>query len=235
MIAMYNIGICGSGKNICSSLEKMILQYAEKKKIPVEIKIWYTGERLCDCLKKKQQVDILFLNIELSGMTGIQAADFIRNCLEDRGMQIIYISEQLFYAKEVFKAQPMDFLVKPITQKDINRTLDLAIKLLKKSMEKFEFQIGRDLYYVPFADILYFSSEGRKIKIFTTHGEQEFYGKLWDVSQRLPDSFLNIHRSYIVNSAYVVHYSYDSVELSNGIILPISKANRKQVREALKG
>lgn len=68
---MYNIGICDDGKSICAALEKMILQYAGKKQVPVEIKIWYTGEGLCDYLQKKQQIDILFLDIELFQMTGI--------------------------------------------------------------------------------------------------------------------------------------------------------------------
>jgi len=93
-------------------------------------------------------------------------------------MQIIYISGKSSYAQELFKTQPMDFLVKPITQEDIEETLDLAIKILRKNIGKFEFQIGFDFYYISFGDILYFSSEGRKIKIFTIHGEKEFYGIL---------------------------------------------------------
>lgn len=137
---MYKIGICDDGKNICSSLEKMILHYAEKKEILVEIKIWYTGEGICDYLKEKQQIDILFLDIELYEMTGIQAADFIRNHLEDRVMQIIYISGKSSYAKELFKTQPMDFLVKPITQQDIDGTLNLAIKILKKILKNLNFK-----------------------------------------------------------------------------------------------
>lgn len=230
---MYKIGICDDGKNICSSLEKMILHYAEKKEILVEIKIWYTGEGICDYLKEKQQIDILFLDIELYEMTGIQAADFIRNHLEDRVMQIIYISGKSSYAKELFKTQPMDFLVKPIMQQDIDGTLNLAIKILKKNLEKFEFQIGHDFYYIPFGNILYFSSEGRKIKIYTTYGEKVFYGKLRDVFQGISDRFLSIHNSYIVNPEYVIHYSYDKVELTDGTVLPISKANRKQIRERI--
>ncbi len=128
------------------------------------------------------EYDILFLDIELFRMTGIEAGDFIRNRLEDRSMQIIYISGKSSYARELFKTQPMDFLVKPITQQ--NR-------------------------------------------------EQEFYGKLRDVSKKLSDSFLNIHHSYIVNPEYVLHYAYDALELMDGTILPISKANRKQIRERI--
>lgn len=230
---MYNIGICDDGRSVCTSLEKMILQYAEKQEIPVEINIWYTGESLCEYLQEKQQIDILFLDIELFKMTGIQAGNYIRNRLEDRSMQIIYISGKSSYAKELFKTQPMDFLVKPLTQKDIDETLNLAFKILKKDMQKFEFHLGHDFYYISFGDIIYFSSEGRKIKIFTIHGEHEFYGKLRDATNRLSDNFLVIHHSFVVNSEYVLRYNYDTVELVNGTILPISKANRKQVRERI--
>ncbi len=82
-------------------------------------------------------------------------------------------------------------------------------------------------------NILYFSSEGRKIKIYTTYGEKVFYGKLRDVFQGISDRFLSIHNSYIVNPEYVIHYSYDKVELTDGTVLPISKANRKQIRERI--
>ncbi len=228
---MYNVGICDDEEDICSSLEKMILQYAEKNMISIKINVWYSGEGLCDYLQEKHPVDILFLDIKLFRMTGIEVGDFIRNELEDREMQIIYISRESSYAQKLFKTQPLDFLIKPIVQKDINRTLGLAIKILKKKMNRFWFQNGRDFHYVAFDDILYFSSEGRKIKLFLTCGKREFYGKLGEIENRLPDSFLLIHHSYIVNLKHIVLYNYESVELTNGIVLPISRANRKVVRE----
>ena len=45
---MYHIGICDDGKNFCASMEEMILHYTREKEVPVEIKIWYTGEGLLD-------------------------------------------------------------------------------------------------------------------------------------------------------------------------------------------
>ena len=40
---MYNIGICDDGINICSSIEEMILLYAERNKVKMDVKICYTG------------------------------------------------------------------------------------------------------------------------------------------------------------------------------------------------
>lgn len=230
---MYHIGICDDGKNICAFLEEEILRYTEENGILAEIKVWYTGEGLCDYLRQGGHIDILFLDIELEALSGLEAGDFIRNGLEERCMQIIYISGNASYAHKLFQTQPMDFLVKPIGRDRVDETLSLAMKILGKNTNKFEFQCGRDYYYLPFGEIMYFVSEGRKIRIITPGGEREFYGKLMDVTKGLPPEFVAIHKSYTVNREYILRYTYESVELTDGTELTISKANRKLVREKI--
>ena len=230
---MYNIGICDDGRNICSSIENMILLYTKEREIKADTKVWYTGEGLCRYLEQGNHVDILFLDIELFELTGIEVGDFIRNQLENREMQIIYISGKSSYAQKLFKTQPMDFLIKPITQPQIDEALDLAVKIIGQNSETFEFKNGKEYYYVSYGEIMYFVSEGRKIKIITPHGEQEFYGKMRELEKNLPGEFITIHQSYVINREYLARYTYEMVELTNGTILTISKANRKQVREKI--
>ena len=119
----------------------------------------------------------------------------------------------------------MDFLVKPVERETVWEALDLAIKLLAKKEQRFEYRTGQEYHYVPYGDILYVGSEGRKIIIKTLRGE--------DIEKTLPPYFISIHQSYIVNHDFVVKYTYDSVELINGACLPISKAYRKKVRERI--
>lgn len=234
---MYHIGICDDGKNICASMEEMVLQYTRKMEIAAEIKVWYTGEGLCDYLKQGGHIDILFLDIELFHLSGIEVGDYIRNRLEDRNMQIIYISGMPSYAQELFKTQPMDFLIKPIGQAQIDTALSLAVKIIGKNTDKFEFQCGREYFYLPFGEIMYFTSEGRKIRIITRgeaqDREKEFYGKLKDVVEELPQEFVSIHKSYVVNREHIARYTYETVEMTDGTVLNISKANRKRVRERI--
>lgn len=234
---MYHIGICDDGKNICASIEEMVLRYTGNKEIPAEIKVWYTGEGLCDYLKQGGHIDILFLDIELFRLSGIEVGDYIRNRLEDRKMQIVYISGLPSYAQQLFKTQPMDFLIKPIEQEQIDSVLSLAMKIIGKNMDKFEFQNGREYFYLPFGEIMYFTSEGRKIRIVmrgeAQGGGKEFYGKLKDVADGLPQEFIIIHKSYVVNREYIARYTYEAVEMTDGTVLNISKANRKQVRERI--
>lgn len=230
---MYSIGICDDGENICTSIENMLLQYAKEHNIQIDTNVWYTGEGLKDYLEAGNQLDILFLDIELFKMTGIDVGNYIRKQLDNMGMQIVYISGKSSYAQQLFKTQPMDFLVKPILQAQINETMETAIRIIKKKEERFEFQQGKEYYYVPMGDIVYLGSEGRKIKVVTMKETFEFYGKLKEVAKRLSEDFIVIHQSYIVNKEYVFRYTYEMVELVNGTILTISLANRKLVRERI--
>lgn len=231
--SMYEIGICDDGKNVCASIEEMLLQYAKEKAVPFNIQIWYTGEGLSDYLAQGNHLDILFLDIELFKMTGIEVGAYIRNNLDNMGLQIIYISGKSSYAQKLFKTQPMDFLVKPILQSQINETMETAIKIIKRKKERFEFQQGKDYYYIPMGDILYFESKKRKIKIVTLQDTYEFYGKLKEIMKNLSEDFISIHKSYIINKEHVLRYTYEMVELENGTVLTISQVNRKQVREII--
>lgn len=230
---MYQIGICDDGKAFCSSIEEMIWNYTKENGILADIKVWYSGEEVCKYLKTGNRMDILFLDIELLKLSGIEVARLIRNELEDRRMQIIYISAKASYAQELFQTQPMDFLIKPVDQSAIKEALNLAVKILHKDEVKFTFQNGREYYAISYRDIMYFVSEGREIKLVTQQGEHRFYGKLKDLIKRIPSDFLVIHQSYIVNKKYILQYSYETVTLSNGCMLAISKSKRREVREKL--
>lgn len=230
---MYNIGICDDGENICTSIENMLLQYAQEKNIQVDTNVWYTGESLRNYLVSGGYLDILFLDIELFKMTGIEVGAYIRNQLDNMSLQIVYISGKASYAQQLFKTQPLDFLVKPILQKQINEVMDIALKIAKKRNERFEFKQGKDYYYIPMGDIVYFESKGRKVKVVTMKAAFEFYGKLKNIVKCLSDDFIIIHQSYIINKEYVFRYTYEMVELINGTILTISPVNRKFVRNKL--
>ncbi len=228
---MYDIGICDDGENVCSFLENMIFECAKEKAIRINVQIWYTGEGLRDYLAAGGHLDILFLDIELFKMTGIEVGRYIRNELDNMGLLLIYISGKSSYAQQLFKTQPMDFLVKPITQEQINDAIEIAIKIIKRKSERFEFQQGKDYYYIQQGDIVYFESKGRKIKIVTSQNIYEFYGRLKDIVKELSEDFIEIHQSYVVNRENVLRYTYEMVEMENGTILTISQKKRKQVRE----
>ena len=80
---MYRVGICDDAESVCDSLKEMVLWFARSGNVHIETEIWYTGEELCHYLKQEGQIDILFLDIVLFEMSGVEVGDFIRNYLED--------------------------------------------------------------------------------------------------------------------------------------------------------
>lgn len=232
---MYHIGICDDGENVCTSMEGMILQCAKEQNIRVDIKVWYTGEGVRDYLEEGNPLDILFLDIELFKMTGIEVANYIRKKLDNIRMQIVYISGKPSYAQQLFKTHPLDFLVKPISREQIGETMKEAVRMIERAEKRFEFQWGKEYYYIPMGEIIYFESERRKIQVVTIKETFTFYGRLKEVAKRLSEDFIIIHQSYIVNQKYVFRYTYEMVEMTNGTILMISPAKRKQVRDRILG
>ena len=111
--------------------------------------------------------------------------------------------------------------------------LDHIYRIAGKNNRSFVYQNHNDSFRIAYNDILYFQSEGRKINIVMKDGIETFYGKLSAMEEKVPEFFLRIHKSYLVNQNYVKEFTYEWVKMINGDILNISKANRAKVRRKI--
>ncbi len=232
-MAMYKIGICDDDKILCSVLEEQIYGLAKEIGIKVDIEVWYSGESIQNDLKKGIKLDLLFLDIELAQKNGIAVGNFIRNEMEDMQTHIVYISSKESYAMQLFKVQPLDFLIKPISAENIREVLIRSVKQKSRADAYFEYQKGNSVFRVPVRDIAYFMSMDKKIIIVKKDGKEEFYGKLKNIAGTLPADFLMVHQSYIIHQAYVSEYSYEMVKMVNGETINISKPYRKETRSKI--
>lgn len=231
---MYRIGICDDDKELCSGLEEQICDIARELSVKAEVEVWYSGEGILDDLGKGIQLDLIFLDIELVQRDGISVGKFIRDEMEDIQTHIVYISSKQNYAMQLFKVQPLDFLVKPVSREQIREVLVRSLRQKQRLKDCFEYQKGSSLFRIPIKDIVYFTSMDKKIRIVTKDSEEEFYGKLKNIAEGLPAGFMMIHQSYVINQLYVSEYSYDCVKMYDGTILSISKPYRKEIRGKIK-
>lgn len=134
---------------------------------------------------------------------------------------------------ELFQIHPLDFLVKPFESRQIEKILDAFLEISREGEKLFQYQSGQNLYRLPFSDILYFTSEGRQIRLQTVKEGTypSFYGKLEQIRGQLNDSFILVHKSYIVNQRYIRQYNYESVIMMNGEEINISRTHRKEIRD----
>lgn len=229
---MFRIAICDDEQVICSQIENFILRYAAENNEKIDTQVFYSGEELIRFLEMDQSFDLIFLDIELNLINGIEVGKKIREEMDNQILQIVYISGKESYYRDLFDVRPMHFLHKPFDEADIIKDVRLAMKLSDKLGGIFIYKRGHEIYRQPVKNILYFESSNREVKMVTNEGEEIFYGKLDEVYDQLAKHhFMFIHKSYIVNYFYVTKFRYEEVTMSNMEVLPISQARRKSTRE----
>ena len=206
---VYRIAICDDDIYTCTSIENLIIKYKQDMGIEIEVDIYYSGEKLCQKLNDKEIYDLIFLDIELLNINGIDVGRFIRNELKD------------------------DILIKPLDDKDVLCVLKQILKKIDKGKKYFEFGINKNVYRVKFNEIVYFQSDKRKIILVTINERLEFYGNLTAIYKNLPEEYIRVHKSYIINNNYASEYTYEWVKMLNDEIIMISKPYRKEVRMRL--
>jgi len=183
---------------------------------------------------------LIFLDVNLRGMDGIQTGKLIRSCPLSGDTQIAYMSVNDSCAMELFQNRPIDFMLKPIQENQVLRILDLAYKFFGRHRNHlFSYSINNVCNTMPVNKILYFESDNRKVNMIinnTEYSQISFYDRLENVHARLdPFNFICIHKSYLVNFSHVKQFEYSRVFLDNKIFLPISQHRRKAVRNIVSG
>lgn len=228
---MINIAICDDEKAICSQLENILLEYSNSAYLKIDVSVFYSGESLLDYLNQGNSFDLIFLDIELGEINGIEVGRQIRKVHKNFESEIVYISGNDSYDRQLFDVQPLHFIPKPIISSIVIDDLKLALERARRISGYFKYQKGYDTYKIPISEIIYFESLNRVIKIVTISGTDSFYSSLEDVLFNVSKhQFLQIHRSYLINYNHANVLRYSEVVMSNGETLPISRTKRQEFR-----
>lgn len=208
-------------------LEKIAAEYHEE----LEISVFLSGNALVKEYQNGNSFDLIFLDIEMEGMDGIETARQIRE--QDYHVLIVYISSHDEYLRQLFEAEPFRFLKKPVSYDEFCPVFFQAQKRIFAMQSNFFcFRSGKNLMKVFCKDILYFESSGRKVILHTLQHAYEFYDKLNHVEEQLKASqFVRIHKAYLVNLDNVESFQYERLALTDGTILSISEKNRPRLRK----
>jgi DNA-binding LytR/AlgR family response regulator len=154
-------------------------------------------------LLREQPVDLLLLDIEMPGMTGL---DLTKNLTGKRPL-IIFITSKREYAADAFDLNVVDYIIKPVTNSRFIQAIDKAREVLDSNKEEVsvkedEFIFIRDSNIVrrlKLDNILYAEAMGDYVKLFTSEKFFAIHTTLKAVEERLPATrFLRVHRSYLV-------------------------------------
>jgi len=228
---MLKIAVVDDENNICAFVENSLLKLSKKYGITIDVNVFYDGEGLIRELKE-DFFDVIFLDIKMNELSGIDVSRLIRTTMGNEATQIVYISGNTEYAIEVFDFDPFHFLPKPLDEEKIEKAFVKLIHKLNLKAEAFTYKVGHDVFKVPIKDILCFESHKREVTIYYNKKADNFYGTLENIYLQLSKfDFLFIHKSFLINPIHIRRCTYESVEMSNHIVLPISQSKRKEIRE----
>lgn len=218
------ICICDDEKNILEQIKNFLKPLNEKG----IIKTFYDSNELQKEIKK-ENVDILFMDIKLKEVNGTK---FIKeNEKYLKNTKLIYITGYDEYIEDTFLSDPIYVLRKPLTEDKIIKAYKKAVLKIKSENIDVLFKTAKETVKIKLDDILYIESKGRLIDIHTTSGVKSLYYKLADIEILYSKRFIRIHKSFLVNLNKISSYKYNKVILENKEELIISRTYQKSCKE----
>lgn len=159
-------------------------------------------------------VDILFLDVEIPNMNGLE---FLEKCNLKENTYVILTTANPKYAIEAFDSGVTDFLLKPISYTRFSKAISKVKNQIKMNNSKKDFMFikSRGSYVkLLYKDILWIQSSSEYVIIYTSSKKYMVYSSMAAILEKLPSTFIRVHRSNIV--------SVDKIDKLDGNILEVS-------------
>lgn len=220
---MLQIGICDDMSDVRMKLRALLERLLEAQSIQCRIFEFSSGEGLLGWYEKHSgELDLIFLDIEMGEMNGMEAAKALRQ--QDESLQLVFVTGYTDYVFDGYAVGALGYLIKPPKSGQLEDVLTRALSSIHRQEPELFFCKNGDSYYRIRKDaILYFQSAGRQVTCVTKEHSYLFYAKLDEVAQQIGEGFVRIHQRYLVRAAAVERI--DSVGVTaNGQTLPVSRA-----------
>ena len=214
------IAICDDERAICEEIKEMLFMYGETE---VSAELFESGDAL---LSSGERFDLIFLDIQMAGTNGIEAAKILRKT--GNPAVLIFITGTKDYVFDAFDVMAFHYLLKPIDQRKFMEVFERAVEEVKKRTQITEHRIlpikTREQHYaIEHRNILYVENQGRKVKIHTREKVIEAYAVMNELEQKLGEGFYRCHRGYLVNMKHITEYNHTSIRLNNGESVYLAK------------
>ena len=203
------------------------MKYMDENGCPCEIDEFESGNEFINLGINMTKYDIVFLDINMDEIDGIETAQEIRKVSND--IFIVFVTAFISYAVEGYSVNAIRYILKNNENfaELIFECIDAISKKMNYSVKKKEFKFNEGVKNISLELLLYIESKLHKLNFHIMEDKlntYSLYGKLDEFEKELEDkAFLRIHQSYLINMKHIVSiYRYKEV-LNNGIKLKISK------------
>ncbi len=222
---MIRIAICDDEKHMSDHIKTITSDFFRKKNREIHIRTFAGGEEL---LNYDGQIDILFLDIQMKDMDGMETARKLR-ADKFRGF-LIFITVLKEMVFQSFEVQAYDYLVKPVDEKKFERTMERCLASMQNTGEdSLLVQKGYEGRIIRTDEIVFCEIIDRKIYLNLVSGEVvDYYERIENLETKLDDHFFRCHRSYLINLKHLKGYKKGTAYMDNGREIPVSRLRSRE-------
>ena len=222
---MIYIAICDDEKHMSAHIRSCVSDFFRKKNRETSLRMFSSGEEL---LSYNGQIDILFLDIQMKGMDGMETARKLR-ADQFRGF-LVFITVLKEMVFQSFEVQAYDYLVKPVDNKQFEKTMDrLYASMQNASEDSLLVQKGYEGRIIPKDEIVFCEIIDRKIYLNLASGDVvDYYERIENLEAKLDKHFYRCHRSYLINLKHLKGYKNGTACMDNGKKIPVSRLRSKE-------
>ncbi|MEZ3508093.1 MAG: LytTR family DNA-binding domain-containing protein [Lachnospiraceae bacterium] len=222
---MLSIAVCDDEIQECCRIADRIREVLEEMKISCTIRQYNSGREL---LRAQEDFDIIFLDIIMRDLDGIQTAQLVRGKAYDR--ILIFLSSSRDYVFDAYDVEAFQYLLKPLDGHKLRKVLEAAVrKTQKQSREFILVSKGRQTRKLFLDDISYFEIRGRVIEVHGREGIFTYYEQIGILEKNLQGKgFFRCHKSYLINLKHVDSYNRQEVILDQGERVAVAKRRYDQ-------
>jgi two-component system response regulator LytT len=208
------IAICDDDNNYRVIVKDLIKLHNETN-LNITIKEFCCGEDVITDYNSGIKYDVIFLDIEMKEMDGIQTALKIRN--SDTDAIIVFITNHTKFVYQSFKTEAFDYLIKPIEKKKFDEIFLRVLKKYQKQHCKITLKANESISTIDIKEIVYIESNNHHIVFHLRKEIIECTGKLQEYENKLVDhNFFRCHKSILINPAFIkIINNYDIITTFN--------------------
>lgn len=225
---MLKVAICDDDMNVINNMKEII----KGELNDCFIDTYNSGETL---IEKKKYYDIIFLDIDMEGVNGIEAGKRIRSY--DKKVYIIYVTNFSDYRKYAFSLHAFGYLEKPIKREEVLNEIQEVISYkneVETTQDMLEFSTEEGIVRIEAREIYYFEYSDRRIYMETQKGRYTLRKRINDIANDMEQyGFIMPHKSFCVNLFHVKNVKGYDILITNGKMVPLSQKKSPYFREQL--
>ena len=225
------IAICDDEQQQTEYVKMLVNKWADKNNIKINISMFDSAENFKAALIDGKAYDILLLDIQMGGQTGVDLAKELR--LTDDKLIIVFITALPDFINDGYDVFALHYLMKPVNETKLFEVLNRAVKNITKNITAIFLPVDGKQIRIAINDIIYIESLAHFSEIATVNGVFNVKIPISELEQQLNDSFVRCHRSFIVGLKYVDKITKTDVMLDDGSAIPMSRRLYNDVNKAL--